>query len=56
MRIETLTLAEWEDALPSTGFEWTHNPERFAFSTTMFQVSYGCMVDSTASSRLDCFL
>lgn len=27
MRIETLTLSEWEDALPATGFEWTHAPE-----------------------------
>jgi hypothetical protein len=27
MQIELLTLSEWEDALPATGFEWAHVPE-----------------------------
>lgn len=26
MHIETLTLSEWEDALPPAGFEWSHTP------------------------------
>lgn len=26
MHIETLTLSEWADALPATGFEWSHTP------------------------------
>lgn len=27
MHIKTLTLSEWDDALPTTGFGWAHRPE-----------------------------
>ncbi len=27
MHVETLTFSDWEEALPATGFEWSHAPE-----------------------------
>lgn len=34
MHIETLTLSEWKDALPATGFEWSHTPETLSVLDT----------------------